>query len=365
MTVRKQVRRKLIGISGAIALTIGLVLGQGLTSPANAVELIQDGGFEAATGAPPDSPSWTETDTLAGGSPLCTAAACGTGGGTAGPRTGAVWAWFGGFGNAVGHTGSLSQAVTIPAGAATLTYWFRNGAVTAPFDATLTVKVDGTTVKTHTEAAVADAAYAQQTVDLTAFANGASHTLLFDYVNPTGGVSMNMTLDDVSIDSAPPPDTTAPQTTITSSPAGGIAKSLSVPISFTSSEAGSTYSCKLDTGAAASCSSPRTLTVTPGVHTFSVAATDAALNADTTPATVTFTAYDCATLNADLAKAQKKAAKAKKALKKAKKSGNATKIAKAKKKLKKAKKALKKAKGAAAPCGGTPKTTSPSETLRK
>ena len=77
------------------------------------------------------------------------------------------------------------------------------------------------------------------------------------------------------------------------------------------------------------------------MHTFSVAATDAALNADPTPATVTFTAYDCPTLQAAVAKAQKKADKAKKALKKAKQSGNAAKIAKAKKKLKKAKKALK------------------------
>jgi hypothetical protein len=143
-----------------------------------------------------------------------------------------------------------------------------------------------------------------------------------------------MTIDDVSMLS----DSTAPQTTITSSPAGGIAKSLTVPIGFTSSETPSTFSCKVDTGAAASCTSPKSITVTPGVHTFSVAATDGALNTDATPATVTFTAYDCPTLNAAVAKALVKVAKAKKALKKAKKSGNAVKIAKAKKKLKKAKK---------------------------
>ena len=104
--------------------------------------------------------------------------------------------------------------------------------------------------------------------------------------------------------------------------------------------------------------------MTPGVHTFKVAATDAALNTDATPATVTFTAYDCPTLNAAVAKAQKKAAKAKKALKKAKKSGNAAKIKKAKKKLKKAKKALKAAKAAAAPCGGTPKVVSAADAAR-
>ena len=290
-----------------------------------------------------------------------------------------MWAWFGGFPNAVGHTASLTQAVTIPAGTASLTYWFRNGAVTAPFDTTLTVKVDATTVKTHTEAAVADAAYAQQTVDLTPFADGASHTLSFNYLNPTGGASVNMTLDDVSINSTPPADTTPPQTTITSPAANSISKSLTLPIAFTSSESPSTFSCKVDTGTAASCTSPKSITVTPGVHTFSVAATDAAMNADATPATVTFTAYDCPTLTAAVTAAQakadaanKKVSKAKKALKKAKKSGNASKIKKAKKKLKKAKAAAKaanaalaSAKAAAAPCGTTPKVTSPRSTLRK
>ena len=362
MILRRTVRRKLLGISGALALTVGLVLGSGLTSPAGAAELIVDGGFEAATGNPLNSPNWTEADSIFG-SPLCDAGTCGTGGGTAVPHGGANFAWFGGSSTA-GHTGSLSQAVVIPSGGASLTYWFRNGSVTAPFDATLLVKVDGTTVKTHTEVAVAEAAYVQQTVDLAAYANGASHTLSFEYTNGGAGTT-NMTVDDVSINSTPPADTTAPQTTITSSPAGGIAKSLTVPIGFTSSETPSTFSCKVDTGAAASCTSPRTITVTPGVHTFSVAATDAALNTDATPATVTFTAYDCPTLLAAVDKAKAKVAKAKKALKKAKKSGDAAKIAKAKKKLKKAKKALKIAKAAAAPCGSTPKVVSGAAAARK
>jgi hypothetical protein len=353
MFLRRSVHRKFIGISGAVALTVGLVLGQGLTSPASAVDLIQDGGFEAAVLG--DSPSWTEADSLFG-TPLCDAT-CGTGGGTAPPHAGANWAWFGGIATA-GHTGSLSQAVTIPAGGkAFLTYYYRNGSVSAPFDATLTVKVDGTTVKTHTEAAVAEAAYTQQTVDVGAFADGASHTISFNYLNGGAGTN-NMTVDDVSID----PD--APLTTITSSPAGGIAKSLTVSIGFASSETPSTFSCKVDTGASAACTSPKSITVTPGAHTFSVAATDASLNADTTPATVTFTAYDCPTLNAAVAKAEKKASKAKKALKKAKKSGNASKIKKAKKKLKKAKKALKEAKAAAAPCGGSPKVVSAADAAR-
>lgn len=169
---------------------------------------------------------------------------------------------------------------------------------------------------------------------------------------------------DLAVPDAFALDGTPPETTITSSPAGGVAKSLTVPIGFASSEAGSTFQCALDAAAFAGCTSPATLTVTPGQHTFQVKATDAGSNTDATPASVTFTAYDCTTLNAAVAAAQTKAdaakaavAKAAKALKKAKKSHNPSKIKKAKKKLKAAKAAQKKAlaalaaaKAAAAPC---------------
>ncbi len=55
---------------------------------------------------------------------------------------------------------------TIPAGTAILTYWYRNSVVSWPYSATLQVRVDGTTVKTHTEASTASGSYTQQTVDL-------------------------------------------------------------------------------------------------------------------------------------------------------------------------------------------------------
>jgi hypothetical protein len=55
------------------------------------VDTILDGSFEA--GASGDSPDWTEASSIFG-TPLCTAGACGTGGGTAGPLTGTVWSWF-------------------------------------------------------------------------------------------------------------------------------------------------------------------------------------------------------------------------------------------------------------------------------
>ncbi len=90
-------------------------------------------------------------------------------------------------------------------------------------------------------------------------------------------------------------DTAAPDTSITAGPSGPT--STSRPSwSFTSTEAGSTFTCQLDTGAAAACSSPYTppADLTDGQHVLTVTASDAAGNADPTPATRTVT-VDAAT----------------------------------------------------------------------
>ncbi len=170
-----------------------------------------DGGFEAATGSPANSPFWTEADSLAG-TPLCTVATC-TPGDEIAPRTGNAWAWFGGF-SEPGHTGSVSQVVMIPVGNVTLTYWYRNSSVTSPFDAKLLVQVDGITVKTHTEASVADAAYSRQVVDLSPFANGANHLLSFSYANGGEGVN-NMVVDDIGLSPGSAPYTATPTVSAT------------------------------------------------------------------------------------------------------------------------------------------------------
>lgn len=62
-----------------------------------------------------------------------------------------------------------------------------------------------------------------------------------------------------------------------------------VALDFSSSEPGSTFRCKLDKRAYSACRSPRRLkNLSPGRHTFRVVATDAAGNADPTPAKVSF-----------------------------------------------------------------------------
>jgi Big-like domain-containing protein/cellulase (glycosyl hydrolase family 5) len=88
----------------------------------------------------------------------------------------------------------------------------------------------------------------------------------------------------ITVDNTPPETTlTPPSSPTTDSPT----------FSFASSESGSTFQCALDGAAPAACTSPLGFTgLAAGSHTFSVAASDALGNVDTTPATFTWTAVD-------------------------------------------------------------------------
>ncbi len=92
----------------------------------------------------------------------------------------------------------------------------------------------------------------------------------------------------------PPDDTTAPQTSVASGPAPtGTATTAS--FTFTSSESGSTFACRLDSGSWTTCTSPKAYSgVGVGSHRFSVRASDASGNVDTTPATYDWTVSETA-----------------------------------------------------------------------
>jgi large repetitive protein len=80
-------------------------------------------------------------------------------------------------------------------------------------------------------------------------------------------------------------DTVPPQTTIASGPPAS-SQTTSATFTFASSEAASTFTCRLDGAGLVPCTSPMTYTgLGDGDHTFSVQAADAAGNADATAAT--------------------------------------------------------------------------------
>jgi hypothetical protein len=87
----------------------------------------------------------------------------------------------------------------------------------------------------------------------------------------------------------PGPDETAPQTTISSGP-NGPTNDATPTFAFDAGESGATFACRVDEGDWGDCTSPWTTSaLDDGEHAVSVRASDAAGNADASPATRSFT----------------------------------------------------------------------------
>jgi hypothetical protein len=162
------------------------------------VDTILDGSFEA--GASGDSPDWTETSTVFG-TPLCTEAACGLGGGTAGPLTGDVWSWFGGA-NGGGEIGTMTQSLTISdlaGGTATLEFFVWTGSFDAAGTDSLIVTLDGDPLLTILETDAAyQAGYTLVQLDVSTYDDGTARDLVFTGTD-AAGANTNINLDDVSL----------------------------------------------------------------------------------------------------------------------------------------------------------------------
>jgi subtilisin-like proprotein convertase family protein len=99
----------------------------------------------------------------------------------------------------------------------------------------------------------------------------------------TGGTSATVTIPETSPPPTPP-DTSPPQTTIDSGPTGRT-PSRKAKLRFSSSEAGSTFECRLDGRRWKPCTSPELLKrLKVGKHRFLVRATDTGGTVDATPA---------------------------------------------------------------------------------
>jgi len=165
-------------------------------------QLLVDPGLEATTfaGGVPTNAAWSSSSQRFG-SALCNAATCGNDNGFAVPRNGSVFSWFGGtLDSQHAEVATLSQSVVIPAGSPRhLNFFLRRSVVSAPLDATLVVRVDGAVQRSFTEPASAEAAYVARSVDLGAFANGQSHSIVFEYVNTAASGKSDFLLDDITL----------------------------------------------------------------------------------------------------------------------------------------------------------------------
>jgi hypothetical protein len=144
-----------------------------------------DGGFEAGT----PNPYWGEASTNYG-TPLWSLSMGGTG-----PHSGEWWVWFGGTDEL--EAGSVAQTIDIAATDGALRLFLE--IPVANVDSALEVTVDDVVVFAVTEADQASyATYTEVVVDISAFADGGSHTLAITSWKVAGGLASYF-VDDVSI----------------------------------------------------------------------------------------------------------------------------------------------------------------------
>jgi hypothetical protein len=152
--------------------------------------IVEDGGFEDGT---PNS-YWTESSTNYS-TPLCSVASCGSAGSAA--LTGTWWAWFGGVAGAV-EEGTLEQSVTIDSGTQYLNFYLE--IPTTNTTGYLRVLMDGTNIfeVTHTDGS-SYSTYRPVSIDISAYADGGSHTLRFESRTEAGTGTLNFFVDDVCL----------------------------------------------------------------------------------------------------------------------------------------------------------------------
>jgi hypothetical protein len=143
--------------------------------------------------------------------------------------------------------------------------------------------------------------FSQTCVGVNVFAHtnwiaGAPGTVQFkaEVTGETNCVGPVFATDFVTVTVTPPPDTTAPDTSITDQPVDPT-NSTTATFSFTGSDDRTaptdlTFECKLDNGAFGACTSPQSYPgLADGSHIFQVRAKDAAGNPDASPASYTWT----------------------------------------------------------------------------
>ncbi len=311
----------LVGIPPASnVLAANLTLTSSATTPLGSYSILPTGpGISFAT---EEGPSFTDYDMTVGTTPFTiivgqtlTVTKSGTGTGTVTANTGAINC---GATCSDIYPGTVVTLTAAPTGGATFAGWTGAGCsgtgtcvvtvdaaktVNAQFNAVvgtfaLTVTKSGTGTGTVTSSpagincgAVCSFSYASGTIVTLTPTPSAGSAFASWSGACSGSGACAVTMDAAKSVNAVfnIPDTTPPDTTITSGPSNP-SNQANVTFTFSSTETGSTFQCSLDGAAFTSCTSPRTVTVANGPHTFQVFATDASGNRDLSPALFSWTA---------------------------------------------------------------------------
>ncbi|HVJ61227.1 MAG TPA: hypothetical protein VM555_00750 [Tahibacter sp.] len=169
----------------------------------NATNSVPDPSIEASGAA--GGGDWTSTSTNFT-NVFCAQGVC-TSNPTLAADDGAWWAWFAGVdpanpGDATfPEIGTLEQSLTIPVGVTELTFRSRLPNCSGAAADFLSVRIDGTELLriTGTDALCDATDYDTRTVNIAAYANGASHTLSFYSEQQGTGTTMSFFVDSVAI----------------------------------------------------------------------------------------------------------------------------------------------------------------------
>ncbi len=160
--------------------------------------VVGDGGFEGG----PQTAYWAQLSSVFE-YVVCDVGRCGTVDGL-GPRTGLGWLYLGGNPDGGEESGSASQRVVMPrAGQATLQFYLAAPRAEKPF--ILRVLMGRNILFELNEAAAAEYdAYKLVSLDVSAFADGGSHTLVFLYYSPAQAAALSpVFIDDVCLVAGP------------------------------------------------------------------------------------------------------------------------------------------------------------------
>jgi len=142
--------------------------------------------------------AWEITDNVSGVT-LCHEETCGTGAFDDGPRSGDFWLWFGTISFGLEREQNVTQALQIPEGATTLSFWMKTNMFDEVHFGELQVRMDDMVLERYELPPVPKVGYRQQSIDISQFADGQTHELRFRAVSDSGLGGVGWQMDDISI----------------------------------------------------------------------------------------------------------------------------------------------------------------------